>query len=159
MTALHSSIATPGGATASPETPREVVGGLSLEIRTPNGVLYAGPISRLRAEDLSGWFGLLPGRPDLLSVLRQGLLVFEDEAGEVYVANGGGTLDLRGGRCAVMLRSAVMTRSSDDLAGALAKARAHAQSAKRAQQETLDVLIDEAVRRATEPDPSFWSRR
>jgi alternate F1F0 ATPase F1 subunit epsilon len=124
---------------------------LHLLLRTPDGLQYDGPILRLRAEDLDGWFGIGPGRPDLISVLPPGLLVFEDTEGEAFVANGGGTLDLKDGVCRVAVRSAVIARQPESVARALGEQRASMEHHKRVEHETLDVLIKEAMRRTADP--------
>ncbi len=94
---------------------------LVLQIRTPAGLLYDRPVRRVLAEDLSGWFGLLPGRSDLVAALPAGLMVFEDEAGEGFVGLSGGILDLAAGRCRVMAGRASLTRDLDEIADEVAR--------------------------------------
>ncbi len=126
---------------------------LRMELRTPTGLSYSGTIKRLRAEDLDGWFGIAPGRPDFISVLPPGVLVFEDEQGEGYVASAGGALSLTEGVCRLALRSAVVARNSRSVAEALEEQRDSAQQHIRSDQQTLGVLLDEAMRRVGEPGP------
>ncbi|MCA9623430.1 MAG: hypothetical protein KC731_30625 [Myxococcales bacterium] len=124
---------------------------LHLEIRTPRGLLVDGPIRRLAAEDLDGWFGILPGRTDVVAALPAGLLVFEDEDGEAFLALAGGLLDLRAGDCRVMAREAVLSRDLDAISEAV---DAHIDERRRRGGRQRDVMADlarEALRRlATE---------
>ncbi len=135
------------------------LGELRLEMRTPAELLYTGDVQRIRAEDLDGWFGILPGRPDLLAVLPAGLLVFEDDEGEAYVANGGGVLNLERGHCRVALHSAILTRTSAGLTEALEQSHQVRERQLSTQTQVVDVLIHEALQRTTQDDPQLWSRR
>ena len=67
-----------------------------LLVRSPEGLVFDGPVKAIRAEDEDGWFGVLPGRTDIVAVLPPGLLLFEDEAGDEFV-DSGGLLELAGG--------------------------------------------------------------
>jgi alternate F1F0 ATPase F1 subunit epsilon len=109
--------------------------------------MFQGPVHRVRAEDLDGWFGIRPGRRDLVAVLPAGLLLFEDEAGEAFLALAGGLLDLRGDRCRVMAREAVLARQLEEIAGLVEKhARARQQRTAK-QRDVFDDLAKEALRR------------
>ena len=104
---------------------------LELTIRTPLGLLLSASVDRIQAEDRAGWFGIRPGRLDLVSVLLPGLLLYADRAGEGYVAIAGGLLDLRGGVCRVMTSHAVVSRQLEKLADEVdrlaAQRRGHAE--------------------------------
>ena len=120
---------------------------LSLELRTPNGLLVHQPVLSVTAEDNSGWFGIAPGRADLTAVLPPGLLTFRDAEGEVFVALASGLLDLRDGRCRVMAREAVVSRNLDELADQL-EAHLRGRNARRdTQRGVMDELVREALRR------------
>jgi F-type H+-transporting ATPase subunit epsilon len=120
---------------------------LHLSIRTPGGVLFDGPVVRVRAEDASGWFGLRPGREDVVAVLPPGLLLFQDEEGEGFVALSSGLLSLEGGLCRVTAREAVLSRSLEDVAERLeALQRLRSQQA-RTHRDVLHQLAREALRR------------
>jgi F0F1-type ATP synthase epsilon subunit len=101
---------------------------------------------------------VLPGRPDLIAALAPGLMLFEDDESEAFVANAGGMLDLESGVCRVVLRSAVITRSSDDIGDAIARQREARQLQISTEGALLDALLSEALRRATESEPEQWSR-
>jgi len=120
---------------------------LRLMLRTPRGLLVDRPIRRLAAEDVDGWFGVLPGRTDVVAALPAGLLVFEDEEGEAFVALAGGLLDLRGEDCRVMVREAVLSRDLDAIAEAV---EAHLDERRHRGGRQRDVMGDlarEALRR------------
>jgi alternate F1F0 ATPase F1 subunit epsilon len=89
---------------------------LRLRLRTPHGLQLDQPVSSIRAEDQDGWFGIAPGRPDLVAVLPAGLLIFRDADGEGFVALGGGLLHLLRGECRVMCRDAAFTRELGQIA-------------------------------------------
>lgn len=92
---------------------------LTLQVRSPEGLVFDGPVRALRAEDEDGWFGVLPGRMDVVAVLPPGLLLFEDAAGDGFVALSGGLLELADGRCRVMAREARLSRDVEEAAAAL----------------------------------------
>jgi len=120
---------------------------LHLGIRTAVSTVYQGSVQRIRAEDLDGWFGVRPGRWDLAAVLPPGLLLFEDDAGEAFVALAGGVLDLRQGRCRVMAREAVLARNLEEI-GDLATRQARSRRlGLNAQRDVFDDLAREALRR------------
>ncbi len=117
---------------------------LSLQIRTPHGLLVAQAVDAITAEDRSGWFGVAPGRADLVAVLPPGLLTFRDSEGEGFVALSGGLLELRSGRCRVLAREAVVSRNLDEIADEL---EAHLRD-RNARSETHRSVMDELVREA-----------
>lgn len=95
---------------------------LVLRIRTPHGLLLDQPVDAITAEDRTGWFGIRPGRADLVAVLPPGLLTWRDPDGEGFAALSGGLLELRGGECRVMASEAVVSRELEHIA-ALAAAQ------------------------------------
>jgi alternate F1F0 ATPase F1 subunit epsilon len=120
---------------------------LDLGIRTPVSTIFQGPVRAIRAEDLDGWFGIRPGRRDLAAVLPAGLLLFEDEAGEAFVALAGGLLDLRGDRCRVMAREAVFARRLEEIAGLVERHVQTRQQRTETQRDVFDDLAREALHR------------
>lgn len=118
-----------------------------LRLRTPAGLLVDRPVYALTAEDLDGWFGIAPGRADLVAVLPPGLLVFRDAEGETFVALAGGLLDLRAGECRVMVREAVMSRALERVAGDVAARQRERRARGRAQRGVMFELVREAMRR------------
>lgn len=90
--------------------------GLHLTIATPASLLVdAGDVGSLRAEDLSGSFGVLPGHADLLTVLPPSVVRWT-RRGEAqrFCAVSGGVLTVSGGdRVSIACRRGTI---GDDLA-------------------------------------------
>jgi F-type H+-transporting ATPase subunit epsilon len=120
---------------------------LHLSIRTPVGLVFEGPVSAVRAEDRSGWFGVRPGREDLVAALPPGLLLFRDGDGEGFVALSGGLLSLKAGDCRVTAREAVLSRSLEDVAARLQELQALRGRQSEQQRDVLHRLAREALRR------------
>lgn len=120
---------------------------LRLRLRTPQALLLDQVVSSIVAEDLSGWFGVLRGRSDLLAVLRPGLLVFRDDGGEAFVALAGGLLDLRAGECRVLAREALVERDLDAVSPRLEAFLAGRKQAGARRRTVVDDLAKEALRR------------
>lgn len=120
---------------------------LRLGVRTPAGLLVDRPVQRVLAEDLSGWFGIRPGRLDLVAVLPPGLLAWGDGAEEGWVALSGGLLDLRRGECRVLARHAVASSQLEALADELARLLEERRARGAVQREVADDLAREALRR------------
>lgn len=120
---------------------------LRLALRTPSGLVLDTPVDQIRAEDLDGWFGISPGRTDLIAILPPGLLVFTDAKGEAFVALAGGLLDLEDGRCRVMTQDATMSRDLESLSEQLEGLLETRSARGRIRKEALSDLIREALRR------------
>ena len=120
---------------------------LHLMLRTPGGLVVDQAIRALGAEDLAGWFGILPGRAELMAVLPPGLLVFRDDASESFVALAGGLLHLRENTCRVAAREAVVSHALDDIAEVLEAHLAKRRARSATLRDALDDLAREAIRR------------
>lgn len=120
---------------------------LNLSIRTPQGLLYLGPVTSVTAEAADGWFGLAPGHEDLVVVLAAGLFLLRDAKGEAFVATEGGLLNLAAGQCHIMVRSAVMTRRLEDITPRIEQHLAERRSRVKVQHDVMDELAREARRR------------
>jgi F-type H+-transporting ATPase subunit epsilon len=123
------------------------VSGFALSIRTPQGIVFSGEVLAVRAEDESGWFGVRPGREDVVAVMPPGLLMLRDEQGEGFVAHAGGLLSVHGGSCRVTAREAAFTRALDDVAGRLEDLLRLRAARAEVQRDVLDRLAREALRR------------
>lgn len=121
--------------------------GLRLRLRTPQGVQLDRPVRRVTAEDHSGWFGIWPRREDLIAALPPGLLVFEDEEGEAFVALSGGLLDLRGDTCHVLVGRAQVSRDLDAIAEEVGHQAARRRASAELHRGVVGELAREAVRR------------
>ncbi|MCA9494327.1 MAG: hypothetical protein KC621_30585 [Myxococcales bacterium] len=117
---------------------------LVLALRTPRGVLLEQVVQAISAEARTGWFGLRPGRTDLVEVLPPGLLVWRDAQGEGFVAHAGGLLDLHGGVCRVIASDAVVSRDLDRIATLAAEHVRH----RKERADTHRSLVRELARHA-----------
>ncbi len=120
---------------------------LILEVRTPEGVLLRQEVNAIRAEDRSGWFGVLPSRADVIAVLPPGLLAFRDAEGEGFVALAGGMLELKHRVCRVITLEATVARELDDLADALARQSQRRRDRAEVHRGVVRDLAREALRR------------
>jgi len=120
---------------------------LALKVRTPNGLLLDADVKRVIAEDLDGWFGIAPGRVDLVAALPPGLLIYRDEEGEGFVALEGGLLDLRSGECRVMARNALLTRDLAQVAARVDELVQSREDRRRSAAGVLNELVREAMNR------------
>jgi F-type H+-transporting ATPase subunit epsilon len=89
--------------------------GLRLTIATPASVLVdAGDVGSLRAEDMSGAFGVLPGHADLLTVLPPSVVRWTKRGAQRFCAVSGGVMTVSGGdRVSIACRRGTV---GDDLA-------------------------------------------
>lgn len=83
---------------------------LRLVVRAPSGLVLDRPVRAVRAEDLDGWFGIAPGRAELVAALPPGLFVFRDDEGEGFVALASGLLWFESDVCRVLARDVVVSR-------------------------------------------------
>lgn len=120
---------------------------LTLRVRTPEGLLVDRAVERVIAEDADGWFGIAPGRRDLVAALLPGLLVFRDREGEAFVALGGGLLELRNDECRVLCRDAVVVRSIDQIAERVEALLRSRRARSHIQRGVVAELVREALRR------------
>lgn len=120
---------------------------LTLRLRTPSGLCIDQPVHSIRAEDLDGWFGIEPGRSDLVAVLPAGLLVYRDAEGEAFVALSGGLLQLEDGECRVMARDALVTRNLEDIIERVETLIESRQERRAAREDMVERLVREAQRR------------
>lgn len=118
---------------------------LSLHVRTPSSLVLEIDVRALRAEDHDGWFGVAPGRIELVAVLPPGLLIYRDaDDHEAYVALSRGLLHVQGAHCWVMAREAL---ASSDLRTVEAELERYS-SARRERHSRERTLIDELAREA-----------
>ncbi|MCB9691162.1 MAG: F0F1 ATP synthase subunit epsilon [Alphaproteobacteria bacterium] len=120
---------------------------LTVEIRTPSGVVLQAPALAVSAEDRTGWFGIRPGRTDLVAVLPPGLLVVRDQEGETFVALSGGLLSLESGHCRVITTEASVSRDLDTVATEVARQHRRRQERAEVHHAVVRDLAREALRR------------
>jgi len=82
---------------------------MNLRIVTPLSVVFDEDVASLRAEDLGGSFGVLPGHAPFVTVLSIGVLEWHVTDGVRYCAVRGGMLSVDdGGSVAIATREAVV---------------------------------------------------
>lgn len=123
---------------------------IRLRLRVPTGLLLDRPVHSIVAEDLDGWFGIRPGRLDLVAVLPPGLLELRDDEGEWFVATAGGLLELRRDECRVIVSEAVVSRRLEELATDLERLEAGRRARRDRRRDVIDELATEALRRLLE---------
>src|SRR3954447_12634312 len=88
---------------------------MRLTVTTPLAIVTeVEGVAHLRAEDVTGAFGILPGHADFLTALDISVVTWRDKAGaEHHLAVRAGMLDVRdGARITIATRDAI---ASDDL--------------------------------------------
>lgn len=120
---------------------------LRFMIRSPSGLLVDQDVLSICAEDLDGFFGIRPGRADVMAVLPPGLLVFRDMSSETFVALSGGLLSMQRGVCRVAARDAVASRNLADIASVLEAHLTRRRKRRAMLRDVLDDLATEAIRR------------
>jgi F-type H+-transporting ATPase subunit epsilon len=83
------------------------MGAMQLRIVTPAAPCLSHTVSRLVAEAPGGYFGILPHHADFVTALAPGILVFEAEDSEHFVAVNSGTLVKCGADVLVAVRGAI----------------------------------------------------
>lgn len=95
---------------------------MKLLVSTPVSIIVdAGDVHHVRAEDLTGAFGILPGHADFITVLTVSVITWHDLSGnEHHVAVRGGILTVRDGDLVqVATREAVGEDTLDELGQAV----------------------------------------
>ena len=105
---------------------------LQLEIVTPNGVIFSGPVTEVTLPGEEGEFGVLPEHSSLTTLLEAGVVDFvkEDKITESVVVNWG-HVQVDENKVVVLADGAVAIRgdSESDIATALADAKALVEAA------------------------------
>lgn len=120
---------------------------LHLSVRTALGLVVDRPVLSVTAEDESGWFGVFPGRADMVAVLPAGILVFRDAEAEGFVAESGGLLDLRGSSCRVLCHDAVWSRDLSEISSEVERFVAARRERREVGAAIVEQLVREALRR------------
>ncbi|WP_147820882.1 F0F1 ATP synthase subunit epsilon [Salidesulfovibrio onnuriiensis] len=94
---------------------------MRLIIALPDSIPLDREVSRVRAGGLNGSFTLLENHVDFVTLLRPGILSYEDENGEHMAAVNRGVLVKRGGEVRVSTLDAVTDRPLGSLREAVAE--------------------------------------
>lgn len=94
---------------------------MRLLITTPLAIVVnSADVSRLRAEDETGAFGILPGHADFLTTLAVSVVTWRSHDTEHHVAVRGGVLSVRGGdQISIVTRQAVTEETLERLGAAV----------------------------------------
>jgi len=120
---------------------------LRLTVRTPTGVVHDGPVSAVVAEDHDGWFGVRPGRAELVAILPAGVLTFRDAAGEGFVALAPAVLHHQRETCLVLAAEAAVARRLEALPALARRATAERAALSARRDDAIGVLVRELQRR------------
>jgi F-type H+-transporting ATPase subunit epsilon len=89
------------------------MGGLRLEIVTPDKVVLEADVDYVGASGVDGAFGVLPGHIPLLSALAVGELYYRQGDSTHWVFVGGGFSEVSDGKVTVLAESAEMSSDID----------------------------------------------
>ena len=88
---------------------------MQLEIITPSGVVFEGPIESVTLPGSEGEFGVLPGHASLVSLLTAGVIDIHGEAGNnESVAVDWGYAKVSSDKCVVLVDGAVAIRGETE---------------------------------------------
>jgi F-type H+-transporting ATPase subunit epsilon len=114
-----------------------------LTIVTPSKILERS-ITHIRVKDDTGYFGIMKGHIDFLTVLAPSLCYYRDASGkETFLAVEGGILSVRGGEVALTSREVYESDAPERLAGIIEGA-----IAKRRESEQSFVKLLESIERS-----------
>lgn len=88
---------------------------MHLKILLPNQVLIDQPVTKIVAEAVNGNFCLLPRHIDVLTALAPGILVFQADGDETFLAIEGGILIKCGSEVLISTRNAFCGQSLEVL--------------------------------------------
>ena len=115
-----------------------------LDIVTPSGSIFSGPVERLQAPGSEGSFGVLAGHAPMIAALEVGSLRFGEGGGgedDRTLACSGGFVEVRGDRVTVLAESAEF---GDQIDLARAEAARDRASERLRQSESADLARAEA---------------
>jgi F-type H+-transporting ATPase subunit epsilon len=114
-----------------------------LTIVTPTAIVER-EISHIRLRDQTGYFGIMKGHIDLLSVLEPSLCYYSDAVGkETFLAVDGGILSVRDGNVTLTSREIYEGDDAERLAEIIEDA-----AAKRKQSESALISLFEGIERS-----------
>ena len=79
----------------------------NLEIISPHGVVYTGPMKHVRAPGVEGSFGVLPSHTPFITPLQMGVIEGTTaESKELFVATSGGMAEVHGDKVVILAETA-----------------------------------------------------
>ncbi len=97
---------------------------MKLEIVTPDGKAYAEDVEMVTLTGAEGEIGVLPHHVRLMTQMRPGELVVRRGGKDVFVAVGGGLVEVRGDRVQILTGMAVAAEKIDEARAEEARRRA-----------------------------------
>jgi F-type H+-transporting ATPase subunit epsilon len=110
---------------------------LKLEIVTPDGKAYSEDVEMVTLTGVEGEMGILPQHVRLMTEMLPGELVVRKDGRDVFLAVGGGLVEVTGSRVSILTDMAVAAESIDEAKAEEARLRAEAR--------LKDKLADEEV--------------
>ncbi|MDA8086103.1 MAG: F0F1 ATP synthase subunit epsilon [Nitrospiraceae bacterium] len=86
---------------------------LALDIVTPHGTVYSGPVEQVDASGADGDFGVLAGHAPLMAILRIGALIIKADGKPSYYFVGSGYAEVLAGKMIVLAESAEKAEDID----------------------------------------------
>ncbi|MBI2302467.1 MAG: ATP synthase F1 subunit epsilon [Armatimonadetes bacterium] len=118
-----------------------MAGSFSLDIVTPERLVYQGEVTSLQAPGLDGYFGVLASRAPLMAALGTGQVKFREQGGEErFVA-------INGGFCQVLANHVVVLADAAEFAEEIDAVEAQARVEQARQHLLGQILSEEDMRR------------
>ena len=127
-------------------------------IRTPQAVVFEGPLLGVRVPSETGLVGLRPGAEPMVLVVIAGLVVLRSSAGERFAASAGGLLHHDRTSATLLTPFAVVGSSEEAMLAELAEMFATPGSELSARRQLLELesRILREVRQQPNAPPSAW---
>ena len=120
---------------------------LKLEIVTPDRVAYSEDVEMVTLTGASGEIGILPRHTWLMTQMMPGELVARKDGRDVFLAVGGGLVEITGERVSILTDMAVAAESIDEAKAEEARLRAEARLKEKLADEEV-ASVNAAMARA-----------
>ncbi len=121
-----------------------------LEIVTPERIVYSEPVNMVSVRGAEGELGILPNHIPLVTPLRVAPVRIKSEGQEVYIAVGGGFLEVRKDKITILAESAEKPTEIDVDRARAAKERAEKRLQSRQQEvdfRRAEIALQKALTR------------
>lgn len=123
---------------------------MKLKVLLPTRIFAEEEVHRISGEALNGSFTILPRHVDFVTVLQPGLLYYESEAGETFLAVDKGVLMKAGEEMLVSVRGAVRVENLNDVRRVVEKRYQEMNEREKKSRSVLARFESEFVRRFLE---------
>ncbi|MGD9765910.1 MAG: F0F1 ATP synthase subunit epsilon [Candidatus Binatia bacterium] len=110
---------------------------LKLEVVTPEGTVYSEDVEMVTLPGVTGQFGVYPQHVPLITQMTPGEMIVRKDGQELYVATGGGLIEVTATRVAVLTDVAVPADRIDEAKAEEARRRAEARLREKLSAEEL----------------------